>query len=350
MDAKHILTIGTAFKPVRGGIAAVENVYSTFYKPFNHIATVGAGDDSKIRKAIIFFRAYLKFWWWMLFHKEIKIVHVHASSGPSFWRKRIFINIAKRCGKKVVFHCHGGKFPEFTAKHFDAISETINKCDCIVALSEWWRQWFEETFHCKNVVVIKNVIAQPHIEKIKHSKYTFLFLGLLGENKGIYDLLDVVTLHKNEFEGKIKLLIGGNGETDKVKTIIHEKHLEDIVKFEGWVSGEKKERLLNSADAFILPSYHEGVPISILEAESYGLPIVSTQVGGIPEIVKENKNGILVTPGDKKGIYKAIVWIMTDTTKTKEMGSESLKIAEEHLPQHVESQISEMYNLLLTAL
>lgn len=61
MDARHILTIGIAYEPVRGGVAAVENVYSTFYKPFNHIATVGNGDDSKIKKLLTFIRAYCKF-------------------------------------------------------------------------------------------------------------------------------------------------------------------------------------------------------------------------------------------------------------------------------------------------
>lgn len=78
------------------------------------------------------------------------------------------------------------------------------------------------------------------------------------------------------------------------------------------MSGEKKSQLFNTADAFILPSYHEGVPISILEAESYALPVISTQVGGIPEIVSDSYNGILFKPGDKVAMYEAIVRLMTD--------------------------------------
>jgi glycosyltransferase involved in cell wall biosynthesis len=347
MDARHILTIGIAYKPVRGGIAAVENVYSTFYKPFNHIATVGARNNGKFIKLVQFLRAYVLFLWWMLFHKEIKIVHVHSGSGNSFKRKRIFINVAKRYGKKVVFHCHGGKFPEFTQDNYRFVSETINKCDCIIALSEWWKKWFETTLHCKNVVVIKNVIAEPHLNRIPHKNFTLLFLGKLGDNKGIYDLLDVIAEHKAEFKGKLELLIGGNGEIDKTIQIINDKGLSDIAKYEGWVSGEKKVNLLNSSDAYILPSYHEGLPISILEAESYGLPIISTNVGGIPEIVKDGVNGYLITPGDKKAIYDSIKKLMKDKQNAENMGNNSLTKIKVHLPSHVENQLSSLYCKLL---
>lgn len=346
MDARQILTIGVVYKPVRGGIAAVESVYSTFYKPFNHIATTSSDSNRKLVKSAYFIRAYFKFLYWMVFHREIKIVHVHSSSGNSFMRKRIFINMAKCFGKKVVFHCHGGKFPEFTKEHLKLVSETLSKCDCIIALSEWWEKWFKETFHITNVVVIKNVIAEPHINKVKHDRFTLSFLGLLGQNKGIYDLLEVLSEHKEEFDGKLRLLIGGNGETEKVANYIRGNQLENIVKFEGWVSGKKKELMLNSSDGFILPSYHEGLPISILEAESYGLPIISTNVGGIPEIVKNGVNGFLATPGDRAALYSAITQLMCYNS-ILEMRKASLSVAQEHLPKHVENQLKKLYDDML---
>ena len=81
--------------------------------------------------------------------------------------------------------------------------------------------------------------------------------------------------------------------------------MEHCVKFEGWVGGEKKIHLLNWADVYILPSFNEGLTISILEALSYNCPIISTPVGGIPEVVTED-NGILVEPGNTKQIAEAI--------------------------------------------
>lgn len=348
MDGRKILTVGIAYRPVRGGIAAVESVYSTFYKPFNHIATVTDGDSSKVRKLFQYLKALVIFIWWMLFHREIKIVHVHGASNASFWRKRIIINIAKFFGKKVVLHCHGAMFQVFYKQHPEAVRRTIEKCDCIIALSEYWQQWFTSTFNCRKVVVIKNVIKKPLIKKVPHDKFTLLFLGILGQRKGIFDLLDVIASHKQEFADKFMLYLGGNGEVEKVKSIIAQRRISDIVNYEGWVSGDKKSALLNAADAYILPSYYEGLPISILEAESYSLPIISTKVGGIPEIVNDGENGFLFEPGDKQAMYDAIVKLMQDKDLATEMGQESVHFTCKHLPDYVESQLTTLYNELLT--
>lgn len=100
MDTRNILTIGIDYHIVHGGVAAVENVYSTFYKPFNHVATVV--DYGALQKLTTFIKAYALFWKWMLFHREIKIVHVHGASDASFWRKRI-LSILLKCLEKSCF-------------------------------------------------------------------------------------------------------------------------------------------------------------------------------------------------------------------------------------------------------
>ena len=160
----------------------------------------------------------------------------------------------------MIFHCHGAEFQIFTIKHRKAVIRTLNKCDCIIALSKSWKLWFENTVHHKNVVVIKNVIAPPHINKKKNDKFVILFFGRLGKRKGIYDLLDVLSEHREEFLNKLEFLFGGDGDVEQVQAIIKEQNLNNIAKYQGWVSGIKKERLLNQADAYILPSYNEGLP------------------------------------------------------------------------------------------
>lgn len=191
LEAKNVLTIGTDYRVVHGGVAAVENVYSTFYKPFNHVTTVV--DYGVVRKLLAFFKAFLQFWKWMIFHKEIEIVHVHGASDASFWRKRLFINIAKMFGKKVVFHCHGAEFKRFTSQYHSAVVKTLMKCDRIIALSESWKEWFTNDLGMKNVCVVKNVIPNPlYVYNMKNgdSCCKLLFLGRLGARKGIFDLME----------------------------------------------------------------------------------------------------------------------------------------------------------------
>ena len=348
MKANQVLTIGIDYKIVHGGVAAVETVYSTFYHPFNHVSTVV--DYGKTRKLWTFFKALFAFFYWMIFHKEIKIIHIHGASKASFWRKRIFIRIAKIFKKKIVFHCHGAEFKNFTKVHHKAVSKTLNKCDCIIALSESWKKWFEEEFHHPNVVVIKNVIPKPVIKEKSEADGLFrlLFLGRLGKRKGIYDLLDVMIANKEAYNGRLQLLLGGDGDIEEVNQIITNEKLERIVKYEGWVSGNKKVELLNMADAYILPSYNEGLPISVLEAMSYELPIISTRVGGIPEILEDGTNGFIMEPGDKKAIKEAIERLMDDEDLRKKMGQKSALMVKAHLPEHVEKQLKELYDHLLT--
>lgn len=345
MEAKNILTIGIDYRVVRGGVAAVENVYSTFYLPFNHVTTTVT--NGQVKKLLVLCKAILQFLYWMLFHPEIKIVHVQGSVGASFWRKAIFIYIAKFFHKKVVWHMHAGRFAVFYQQHRYAVRKVVDKSDVIIALSEYWKEYFKNEFPTKRVEIIKNVISAPVVHKQQTGYFTLLFLGLLGKNKGIYDLLECIRDHKVEFQGKLKLYIGGNGEIEHVKQLIKEYGIADIVIFEGWVSGDKKIELLNKSDAYILPSYKEGLPISILEAMSYGMPIISTPVGGIPEIVSNGENGYLVEPGNKEDIYKAIMSLLNDADLRNRMGRISLSRVGEHLPEYVEKQLETLYDSLL---
>lgn len=345
METKNILTIGIDYRVVRGGVAAVENVYSTFYQPFNHVTTTVT--NGQVKKLLVLCKAIMQFLYWMLFHPEIKIVHVQGSVGASFWRKAIFIYIAKFFHKKVVWHMHAGRFAVFYQQHRYAVRKVVNKSDVIIALSEYWKEYFKNEFPTKRVEIIKNVISAPRVHKQQTGYFTLLFLGLLGKNKGIYDLLECIRDHKVEFQGKLKLYIGGNGEIEHVKQLIKEYGIADITIFEGWVSGDKKIELLNKSDAYILPSYKEGLPISILEAMSYGMPIISTPVGGIPEIVSNGENGYLVEPGNKEDIYKAIISLLNDSDLRNRMGSVSLSGVGEHLPEYVEKQLETLYDSLL---
>ena len=134
---------------------------------------------------------------------------------------------------------------------------------------------------------------------------------------------------------------------DQVKEIIKQNGLENIAMFQGWVNGEKKVHLLNMADAYILPSYNEGLPISVLEAMSYSLPVISTTVGGIPEILKNGENGFIMEPGDKDAIYHAVVSLMEDKSLCKDMGKKSFEKVQVHLPVYVEKQLETLYDSLL---
>lgn len=191
------------------------------------------------------------------------------------------------------------------------------------------------------------MIAEPVLRNVHHDDALhMLYLGLIIERKGIFDLLDVLNEHKSEFSGKLMLHIGGNGEVEKLNKIISDKELQDIVSFEGWVDNEKKEELLNLCDVFILPSYVEGLPLSILEAMAYNMAIISTNVGGIPSLVIDKKNGFLFEPGDKTSIYSLIKTVVFDKQLLAKMGKDNGRMIEDYYPRSVANKLSEIYNSL----
>lgn len=348
--ASKILYIGVDYRNPIGGIASVEYEYSKFIRPFKFVRTCVNG--GKLKKAAVACEALVNFTARMLFDRSIKIVHVHAASDASFWRKRIFIGIARRFGKKIVYHHHGGRFRQFYAEHPAPVSKTLAKADCVVALSEEWRQFFADTLKCRQVRIINNVVSHPREDagtgSPRHDRcFRLTFLGKITKEKGIYDLLDILAENREDYAGRLKLTVGGNGEVSRFCKMVDEMNLSDIVEYAGWVDGEKKERLLSQTDAYILPSYIEGLPISILEAMSYRKPVISTRVGGIPAIVSEGKTGFLTAPGDKKAIRKAIDTLAADPALCDSMGEKAYREVQLFFPEEVDRNLTSLYRSLL---
>ena len=104
-----------------------------------------------------------------------------------------------------------------------------------------------------------------------------------------------------------KLVIAGNGELDNARKLIAEYKLEDRVILPGWVSGAEKDRLFNKSSIFCLPSQAEGFPMAILDAWAYGLPCIMTPVGGIPELVSPDTEGLIVPVDDAQELSKALL-------------------------------------------
>jgi len=344
--SKHVLTIGCQWKKPKGGIAVVLNSYSRIFPGFNII--VNSNGKNSIANLLQLLYSLVVTTFRLTFCRSTKIVHIHTASYNSFKRSALFISLAKFFKRKVVIHIHGGGFKEYYEKNTSFVHKNLLKCDTIIALTEYWKKFFEG-LGFENVIVIPNIVDSPTIQerKCNDGKTHILYLGLITKAKGIFDLIDTINEHKEELNGKIILHVGGNGETETIKKMIDDYLLQDIVIYEGWVSGDKKVELLNNTDVFILPSYTEGLPISILEAMSYSLPVITTPVGGIPEVVKDGENGLLFTPGDKDALYKAIDKLAINKGLQEDMGKKSYNLVQPHFPGNVAVILESIYNELL---
>lgn len=340
---EEILFLGPAG---RGGMRSVIDAYATVFDPFKIIFTQKEGSTAK--KIMVGIASMLQFIWRLLTDRKIKVVHVHVCSGVSFFRKRAFLNVASFFGKKTVFHCHGAEFEQFYAANTDAVRATLARVDAVVALSDFWKEFFESK-GCSNVIAVRNPVPPARIDRhpVGDGRVHFALVGVICDRKGCFVVVKMAEKYHSQLSGKVMIHLAGNGEGERLQRDIDRLGLSDVLSYEGWADAEKKAALLNSADVYFLPSHNEGLPISILEGMTYGLPVLSTPVGGIPSVVREGENGLLVPPADIDRMYQAIMTLASDPSLRETMGARSLEISRDYLVDNVKKELDAFYDRLL---
>lgn len=109
-----------------------------------------------------------------------------------------------------------------------------------------------------------------------------------------------------------KVVFAGNGEVEQAKGLAKEAGVEDRCIFTGWISGDEKDKWFKESKIFCLPSYAEGFSMAVLDAFAYGLPVITTPVGGIPDVAKDGDNMLLFNSGDIKALAKQLDLLMND--------------------------------------
>lgn len=353
--AESVLTVGSQFKNHRGGIGSVIETYSKKFEVFNFVSSYGTSEN-KLNIIFKYIKSLFELSLFLIKNKSIEIVHIHGAAKGSFFRKYIIFLLTKYLfGKKIIFHCHGSemeKFYLYSPKIVKKLmSNFFNRVDLIICLSNSWSLFFKDNFRPKKIIVLENIVEEVIIKPIKKNQrdgqIRFLFMGAVGDRKGIFDLLEVIAKNKHEFSGKMKLIIGGNGEIKRLEDFLHSNNLSELVEYRGWVSGELKNKLFQESDVYVLPSYNEGLPISILEAMACGLPVISTNVGGIPEIIFNKINGCVNSPGDKDAIYASLQLFIENPALCKEYGSNSIEIVKPYFAKNVIPKLESIYKNLL---
>lgn len=340
----RVLTIGPSRKTL-GGMASVLQIYQRTVPQFLHYSSNSPKGTFSGMFALA--GTLIRMPFARLAGRNI--LHVHSASGKSFVRKTLIMRFGRLLGYKVIFHCHGGESKEYFRRiGLPKAQKVLNLASAVVVLSQSWKQYFEETFRLDNVHVLYNPIILPENPVMPENTppLRLLFLGRLGDLKGIFDLIDIIAQNQDRWRGRVFLRAGGDGEVERFQRHIRESGVSDMVEFIGWVSGPVKDMAFSSSHILILPSYNEGLPISVLEGLAFGKPIISTTVGGIPELVEQHTNGILVAPGDRKALAEAIDCYLLNPDLITRHGHASRKKSQSFCPEQITQQLLELYQSL----
>jgi glycosyltransferase involved in cell wall biosynthesis len=169
----------------------------------------------------------------------------------------------------------------------------------------------------------------------------------LAEVKDLPNLLEAVPFVLEKMPDTSFLIAGTGPLKDRLETIVNEKGLNSKVRFLGYRTDIPI--LLATFDVFVLSSMWEGFPVSALEAMAAGKPVVSTNVGGVSEVVDHGINGLLVPPHQPRELANALIKLLKDPKRAKEMGERGRnKIEKEYSIELMAAKVEGLYSLALS--
>jgi glycosyltransferase involved in cell wall biosynthesis len=243
---------------------------------------------------------------------QYNIIHIHHASYNNFYLNSFFVFVARLFRKRIFLHNHGADFhlfyvsQPFLGKLF--IRTIFEKATGTIVLSKSWYAWHRSISSKSTLYLLHNSVDFPKVVNEKSSitqKPIFLYLARLEKRKGISDTLELLPRLFEAFPKSI-IYIAGQGDANVINNFLENSSFKSNVHFLGYVNNKEREALLNKAHILLLPSYEEGLPMSLLEAMSYSVVPITTPVGGIPEVIADGLNGYMVEPGDIESIYNKL--------------------------------------------
>lgn len=235
-------------------------------------------------------------------------------------RDAVYMTIARLCGSKDVCMFHGWdlNYSEQQEIKPNWFVRQYRHCSKIFVLSSRFRDRLRKMnihvpIELTTTEVDDTLLEGFDISQRKGEIHSILYLARIDKNKGIFETIETFKLLRLSHP-LLRLNICGNGEPNFVKEVMEYvagNNIEGVV-FHGRVSGRKKAEAFVSNDIYVLPSFQEGMPTSLLEAMAFGLPVITRPVGGVPDFFENDKMGYMIDSFNPKEFAEKIEQLMED--------------------------------------
>jgi glycosyltransferase involved in cell wall biosynthesis len=284
------------------------------------------------------------------------LVHLNPSlGGKAALRDGVLLLAAKALRKPVVIFVHGWEqdfekrllgLPQVTAL-------VLNRADGMVVLGAGFVGRLRKLGYRKKIFVQAAPIDQELLDDSRQhrspgvgdgGKFTILFLARVEREKGIYEALDAFGILKSRYPF-VRMIVAGDGpELEPARRACDGER----VTFTGRVRGETKYAVFRAADAYLFPSHHEGLPISVLEAMAYGLPVVTSCVGGLPDFFVDGQMGFMADSRDPEEYAELLERLIADRGRAGAIGSFNRQYATEHFSAaRIAAGLEQIYDAVL---
>ena len=295
----------------------------------------------------------IKDWRNILNDPTITLVHYNFPlSFLSILRDFLFMRYAVKKNVPMVIHIHGGKYL-FAKKRpwiLKIFLDSIFKWECpFIVLSKLEKKILENNFNANKVHVLPNCIELSEQSNYNKDNYNqsclhLLYMGRLDKEKGIdYILAAAIKMKQQGLD--FTLHIAGQSQNNVDYVSAFQQHLGKIFVYEGVVSDNEKTNLLKKCHIFILPTSHEGMPISLLESMSFGLVPIVTNVGSISEMVVNRENGLYIEENSSDSIVNAVSMLTDNRSLLEKLGKSAWQTIENKLnPINYINSLHAIYN------
>ena len=284
--------------------------------------------------------AFLKTFWLLLIHRYSLCYLAVACHGPGFLKDAPFVLLCKLFRRKIIIHQHNkGMSADVNRMPYKWLLPMVYKNAKVILLSWHLYPDIEMVVPKENVMICPNGIEVENMgqinERDKENRVPHvLFLSNLIESKGVFVLLDALKILADKGLSFYCDFVGGETkeiDNEKFTLEVNRRNLGRQVMYHGRKYGAEKERYFTDADIFVFPTYYYNETFGLvnLEAMANKLPVVSTNEGGIPDVVQDGVNGIICERQSAESLAAAIEKLLLNPELRKQMGQKGFEIFKE---------------------
>ncbi len=282
-------------------------------------------------------------------HRWIDIMILHVYGGASFIVEDVASLIGRRSGCRIIMVLHGGAMPEFMATFPRWTRRVLNRADAIVAPSAFLARAVEPRgFHCRVIPNVVDIGRYPFRSRRAITPRLYWMRSFHPVYNPLMAVKVLERLHSSHPEAT--LVMGGQdkGMQAEVERYARDQGLIQALRLPGFLDMQGKLREGSVADIFINTSHVDNMPVAVVEAAALGLPIVSTRVGGVPDLLIDGETALLVPDDDVEAMTSAILRLLGDASLAGRLAENGRRLAERSAWEQVRPQWDDLFASLLT--
>jgi len=253
--------------------------------------------------------------------------------------------------KRIIMHIHmGNQLRSHTGNKL--FKWCLRRADLIILLAKKWQQLFKEEFADIETptTVLYNACESVSEVPFEEKEKSILMAAYFNDNKAPDLLLKAWKKLKDRYPDWHVYMLG-NGEVERFRKMSEEMGLADSVTFTGYMVGKQRDDYFRKASIYCMCSYEEGFPMVVLEAWAYGICVVTTPVGGLPDVLEDGRNALTFDFGDWEGLADRLSMLIEDKAMRKSMADESRDFVYRHFSnQQINEQAENIYKTVLSHL